>query len=107
MGYRKDSHWNDKVELACLIIFKKAKSNEFLSCLISMFIDEFIANADYDLPPKSSLKAKVGNIKSIAGINKPSRASSDTKKIYNKYHQYDIADLEKIYSKAKREDTLA
>ena len=110
MGYRKGSHWNDKVELACLIIFKKSKIKEFPRGSISKLIDEFVNNVDnkdYDLPPRSSLILKIWNISSIDGIAKPSSYSNNAKRIYNKYHQYDIADLEKIYSEAKLEDTLA
>ena len=106
MSYKKGSFWNDKVELACLIILKKLQhekerlqSINFPHGLQTKLVDELINNSNFPLPPRGSLMAKVGNFKSVAKVNRHSKASSNTERIYDKFNGYSLTKLEKEYHK--------
>ncbi len=93
MSYRKNSEWNKQNEIRCLIIFKNLKDENFPRgkqieyCQNMSKLTNLAAN---------NISAKVGNYKSVAGINKPSNASQNTKKIYEKYKNFTIKELEDL-----------
>jgi hypothetical protein len=91
MSYRKDSEWNDKNELKCLIIFKKLEKENFPRGGQIFYCREIAQNTKLSV---GNISAKVGNFKSIAGINKKSNASKNTKEIYDKYCNYSINEIE-------------
>jgi len=41
-----------------------------------------------------NISAKIGNIKSLAGINKQSNVSKNTKRLFTQYKDYTIEELE-------------
>lgn len=82
MSYRENSGWDDINELLCLLIFTRLQKEGFPRGMQTELCKE-AANATS--LSKDTLMAKVGNYKSTANVNKPSNASSDTERIYNKY----------------------
>ena len=93
MTYRKDSGWNDKTEMMCLLILKRLQAEGFPRGRQSELCEE-MANRSEIFLTKKSIQAKVGNYKSIAKINNSSNASKGTERIYNKSHNFSIKQLE-------------
>ncbi|QKJ22039.1 hypothetical protein [Poseidonibacter lekithochrous] len=48
-----------------------------------------------------NLSAKVSNYESVENINKPSNASHNTKRMYLKYKDYNIFELEEVIKDSK------
>lgn len=88
MNYRSD--WNDKIEMCCLLVFKLLQSSNLASQ--SDMLKKLENNIKENISLRS-LRAKVGNYKSVARVNKPSNASKNTKRIYQKYDTYAIEAL--------------
>jgi hypothetical protein len=93
MSYRAGSEWNDKNELRCLVIFKKLEQENFTRGRQTFYCKEMERNTKLSF---ESIRAKVGNFKSTAGVNSQSNSSKNTKEIYNKYCNYSIDEIEKI-----------
>jgi hypothetical protein len=93
MSYRKESEWNEVNEIRCLIIFKKLEEQKFIRGRQMFYCQEMARNSN--LSP-GNISAKVCNYKSVAGVNKGSNASLNTKEIYRKYINTSISDLEKV-----------
>ncbi len=91
MSYRKNSEWNESNEIRCLIIFKRLKEENFLRGKQMEYCQDMSKSTNLDV---GNISAKVSNYKSIAGINKPSNASQNTKEIYEKYKNSTIKELE-------------
>jgi hypothetical protein len=90
MSYRKNSNWNNQNEICCLIIFKRLKEENFLRGKQMEYCKDMSESTNLDA---KSISAKVGNYKSVAGVNGPSNASKNTKEIYEKYKNFTIKKL--------------
>lgn len=98
-GYRTNSPWNDKNELACLIIYKKLEKTEFPR---GMQIDLCRELARRTKLKVGSISAKVCNYKSLANVNNDSNCSQQSVRIFEKYGHLGISRLVEIY---EREDS--
>lgn len=92
MGYRKTSHWNETNEIRCLIILKKLQADNFPRGKQMEYCRAMSMVTKLD---PANISAKVGNYKSVAGVNKPSNASTNTIGLYQKYEHLSIDELEK------------
>ena len=93
MNYRDGSLWNDKNELQCLLIFNRLKAENFPRGKQSEYCRELSKITRLDV---GSLCAKVGNYKSVAGVNNDSNASIKTQEIYKDFGHLSIHELEKL-----------
>lgn len=93
MAYRNNSLWNDKNEIACLVIFKILKRDNFPRSKQKQYCDDLSKKTDLKA---SSINAKICNIKSLAGINEYSNFSKNTKRIYEMYKDKTVKELENI-----------
>ncbi len=96
MTYKENSDWNDINELKCLVILKMLISENFprnrqMELSVELAIKSKLS--------KESISAKVSNYKSLAGINKKSNASKNSKIIFEKYNKYSIKELQNIITK--------
>ena len=89
---QKGSLWNDENETKCLLIMKTIVYHEFPYGMRA----EMCRDLEHQTGIKyNSLSAKVGNFLSLAGIRKPSNASNNSKRIYEKYKDYSHTQLAK------------
>lgn len=95
MKYRRDSGWSDKNEMKCFLIFKKLKKQGFPRGMQSELCRRMEAQQDVNLS-YGTIKAKVGNYKSVAGIIGDSHYSENTRRIYEQYGKYSIEELGEI-----------
>uniref|UniRef100_UPI0034DEDEF8 hypothetical protein n=1 Tax=Candidatus Thiodubiliella endoseptemdiera TaxID=2738886 RepID=UPI0034DEDEF8 len=93
MGYRENSKWNEENEIRCLIIFKKLKEKNFPHGKQAEYCKNMSGLTNLDT---GNISAKICNYKSIAGINKPSNASQNTKDTYEKYKNHTVKELENL-----------
>ena len=98
--YNHGSGWSDITELQCLLILKKLIDSNFNRGMHSRLCKE-LATEINNRPPFSSLNAKVGNYKSVAGYNESSKNSRNTKILYEAYKNYSVKKLELVISKMK------
>lgn len=91
MSYRKNSEWNDKNEISCLLIFKILQRDNYPRGKQSTLCRELSKVSGLSM---GSISAKVCNYKSIAGINAHSNASQKTKEIFDKYGERSIQEIE-------------
>lgn len=96
MSYRENSEWNETNEIRCLIIFQRLKEENFPYGKQIQYCQDMSKSTNLDV---GSISAKVSNYKSVAGINKPSNASQNTKEIYEKYKNFTIKQLEDLVKK--------
>jgi hypothetical protein len=93
MSYKLDSFWNDINELHCLLAFKKLRVANFPRGM-QMELSTEIALISNMTP--GNISAKISNFKSVAGVNKHSNASANTKRIYHRYSSFSIQELQEI-----------
>ena len=93
MAYRKNSLWNDNNEIKCFLIFKMLDKEGFPRGKQNQYCFEMSKVSNLT---SGSISAKICNYKSVAGINNSSNASKNTIRIYNKYKNLSIDELEKI-----------
>lgn len=99
MSYRENSEWNKANEIRCLIIFQKLKETDFPRGKQMEYCQNMSRSTNLDV---GNISAKVSNYKSVAGINKPSNASQNTKEIYEKYKDFTIKELEDLISNSEK-----
>ncbi|QTH63344.1 hypothetical protein J1N51_11465 [Psychrosphaera ytuae] len=99
MAYRNNSAWNELNEIRCLLIFKILRAENFPKQKQNKLCQEMASITDLKA---TSINAKVSNYKSVAGINNPSNASSNTIEIYKKYSNLSIAELELLIKQRER-----
>lgn len=80
--YRSGSGWSDINELRCLLAFKLLEEAGFPRNKLSELAREIALNSGLDV---GSVKAKIGNYKSVAGVTGKSNASKNTKAVYGAY----------------------
>ena len=96
MYFRETSDWNELNELRSLVIFKKLELEGFPRNKQMELCKAMALKTNLDA---GNISAKVSNFKSVAGINKPSNASINTKEIFKKYGLLPLSDIESQVSK--------
>ncbi len=96
--YRDSSGWNNENEICCLIIFKKLQLKSFPRGKQMEYCREMALSTSLSA---ENISAKVGNYKSVAGINNHSNASKNTKDLYKKYKDLSSNELENLLKKIK------
>ena len=94
-SYREDSHWNDLNEMRCLLILKKLEDEDFPQGRQSELCKQMANILNIGLS-EGNINFKIGNYKSIAGWNDHSNYSTNTERIYEKYKNTSIKELESI-----------
>lgn len=97
-GYRAGSKWNDLNELRCLHALKQLQEKSFPRNLLTELAEGIAKISGLDV---GSVKAKIGNYKSVAGVTGHSNASQNTVFIYNKYGQFSAVKLQEFISSGK------
>ena len=92
-NYREGSIWNDDLELRCFLIYKKAEEQNFKRGLVTDLCRELAKSHNLD---EGTLKAKVGNYKSLAGYTKPTNASKATKKMSECYKHLTVIEISEL-----------
>lgn len=93
MSFRADSLWNKKTELMAYLIFKKLEVEKFPYGKQAELCREMMKKTGLD---KGNISAKVCNYKSVAGYNKSSNASNQTKNNFSDFNQLSINELSKM-----------
>lgn len=96
MSYSDQSNWSDNAEIECLIALKLLIEEGFPRGRQSEFSQSISAKYKLD---QGSVSAKISNFKSLAGINKASNASENSKRIYKQYSNYSVLELSKLIDK--------
>lgn len=97
-SYRKGSKWNDLNELRCLLILKQLEAEKFKRNRQAQLCRELSQQSGLS---EGTIKAKVGNYKSVAGITNHSNASTNTISIYKKYGNYSVNKINSLISSGK------
>ena len=92
-NYREGSAWNDEMELRCLLIFKILEEERFPRKRQMELCRELSRNSELDA---TNLSAKVGNYKSVAGVNNSSNASANTVSMYRRHGTKSSAQLRRL-----------
>ena len=93
MAYQAYSEWNEENEIRCLLIFKKLVAESFPRGRQMSYCRAMARETNLSA---ENISAKVSNFKSVAGVNNPSNASSNTKRIYEAYGHLGISELENV-----------
>ena len=93
MSFRENSAWNELNELRSLVIFKKLELSGFPRNKQMELCKAMALKTNLDA---GNISAKVSNYKSVAGINKPSNASVNTKEIYKRYSSFSLTEVETL-----------
>ncbi len=97
-GYRTGSKWNDLNELQCLLILKKLEAVNFTRNLQARLCRALSKTSGLS---EGTLKAKVGNYKSLAGVTGDSNASTNTKALYQRYKHFSVSKLSEAIASGK------
>jgi hypothetical protein len=97
-GYRRGSRWSDLNELRCLLAYKQLEEAKFPRNKLSTLAKEI---AHLSGLPVGSVKAKIGNYKSVAGITGHSNASQNTKSMYSQYGHLTSIKLQELVNSGK------
>jgi len=89
--YNDSSLWNEENEIRSLIIMKRLQDEGFPRGRQMELCREMSRITGLD---PANISAKVGNYKSLAGINKSSHASVNSKNVYERYGRLTIDALE-------------
>jgi hypothetical protein len=92
-NYRDGSVWSDELELKCFLIFKQAEMQNFKRGLVTELCRKLAKKENLD---EGTLKAKVGNYKSLAGYTRPTNASTASILVYEQYKDHTIEQLESL-----------
>lgn len=92
-NYRAGSVWDDELELRCFLVFKEAESQNFKRGLVTELCRKLAKARNID---EGTLKAKVGNYKSLAGYTRPTNASTSTIRIFEQYKNLSKQDIETL-----------
>ncbi|MDA1379613.1 hypothetical protein PCI56_06660 [Plesiomonas shigelloides subsp. oncorhynchi] len=92
-GYRSGSKWNDLNELRCLLAYKNLEELNFPRNMLSELAAEIAAQSGLTV---GSVKAKIGNYKSVAGITGHSNASQNTLNMYKNHGHLNSTQLQKL-----------
>lgn len=82
MAFRKGSLWSEENEIRCLAAMKQLQEEGFPSGRYAQYSRELAAFTGL---PVSSIKAKIENFKSLAGLIGPSHWSQNSEAVWEKY----------------------
>lgn len=97
-GYRTGSKWSDLNELKCLSAFKYLQEKGFPRNLLTDLATEIAQSSGLSV---GSVKAKIGNYKSVAGVSGHSNASLQTISMYKKYGHLSSDKLKEVLVSGK------
>jgi hypothetical protein len=100
-SYRRDSKWDDEMELRCLVIFKKLQTEGFPTGRQMKLCQALSSSSGLSA---RTLSAKVSNFKSVAGINNAAHVSSNTVSMYKLYGKRSVAEIEQLADRARAAD---
>ena len=89
-GYRTGSKWTDLNELKCLCAFKKLEESNFPRNMLTDLAKEIARQSGLSV---GSVKAKIGNYKSVAGVIGHSNASQNTLSMYRNHGHLSSTEL--------------
>ena len=89
-GYRANSHWNDEMELECLLVFKILEKEGFPHGRQKELSERLASRSRLEW---GSISAKVSNYKSLAGKNNHSNVSKNSVRIFQKFNHLSIEDI--------------
>lgn len=92
-GYRSNSKWSDLNELRCLQAFVILKENNNPRNLLTELATNISKESGLSV---GSVKAKIGNYKSVAGVTGHSNASLNTKSMFKNFGHLSSAQLQKL-----------
>ena len=92
-GYRKDSKWNDLNEIKCLLAFKQLEEKNYPRNMLTDLAQEISKASGLNV---GSVKAKIGNYKSVAGVTAHSNASKQTISIFKKYGHLNSGQIHEV-----------
>ena len=92
-GYRSGSKWNDLNELRCLLAYKKLEELNFPRNMLSDLAAEIAIQSGLTV---GSVKAKIGNYKSVAGVTGHSNASQNTLSMYKSHGHLNSTQLQML-----------
>ena len=104
MAYRSGSPWNDLYLLECLLILRKLESERFPRGMLSELCRELEKNKG--APKRGSLAMAVSNFEYLVteGRKGLSAYSSNAKRLYEKYENHSIAQLEEAIARLRLEN---
>ena len=85
--------WNDLNELRCLLAYKKLEELNFPRNMLSDLAAEIAIQSGLTV---GSVKAKIGNYKSVAGVTDHSNASMTTHSMYKNHGHLNSTQLQKL-----------
>lgn len=97
MAYKDSSLWDERNEIRCLIILKRLLAEGFPRGRQMELCREMSSLTGLE---PGNISAKVGNYKSVAGINKASNASVNTKLVFERYGNFSVEELEALLRQA-------
>ena len=97
-GYRIGSKWSNLNELKCLLAYRKIEEAGFPRNLATDLAREIAHQSGLSL---NSVKAKIGNYKSVAGVTGHSNASQNTLSMFRNYGHLSSAKLKEIIQSGK------
>lgn len=90
-GYRASSHWNDEMELECLLVVKILEKEGFPRGRQKELSESLASRSRLGW---GSISAKVSNYKSLAGKNNHSNASQNSVRIFQKFNHLSVEGIE-------------
>ncbi len=97
-GYRTGSNWSDLNELKCLLAYKKLEEAGFPRNMATELANGIALESKLS---RSSVKAKIGNYKSVAGVTGHSNASQNTLSMYKNHGHLNSAQLQSLIESGK------
>jgi len=97
-GYRAGSNWSDLNELRCLLAYKQLEEARFPRNMLSELARDIARKSGI---PEGSIKAKIGNYKSVAGVTGHSNASQETISMYREHGHLTSAQLKELIKSGK------
>jgi len=97
-GYRASSKWNDLNELLCLLAYKQLEEASFPRNMLTELAKNISQKTGLSI---DSVKAKIGNYKSVAGVTGHSNASQNTVSTYHNHGHLNSSALEKLIQSGK------
>ena len=97
-GYRAGSKWSDLNEVRCLLAFKQLEEAGLPRNMLSDLARDIARISGI---PEGSVKAKIGNYKSVAGITGHSNASVESQSMYRNYGHLSSSKLKELIKSGK------
>ncbi len=92
-NFNSGSGWSLEMELECFLIFKKLEEASFLRGMQTELCNELASRSNLSL---ETVKAKVGNFKSEAGVTNESNSSKATIYIVENFGHFSAPEAEAL-----------